>query len=131
MNEDDFDFPDIDIDFPDVFIERLSFDDIEIPTNLKPSQRRFLRVYARARGSIEEMARKAGISPRTFYNWRDNDPDFKEALENVNADMVDVAKSNLLVNIQEGDSRSTIFFLKRYCGSKWGTTTDLPRKGRK
>lgn len=131
MNDDDFDFPDVDLNFPEVVLEPLNFDDIEIPSNLKPSQRRFLRVFICARGTIEEMASKARISPRTYYHWRANDPDFNEALGNVKAEMEDVAKSVLIECIQRRNAQATIFYLKKYGGPKWGTTTDLPRKGRR
>jgi len=50
-------------------------------TALRPTVIAYLVKRYREVGSIEGVAREAGLSPRTLYRWRDDDPDLRAELE--------------------------------------------------
>ena len=63
-------------------------------------------------GNVSESCSIAGISRQIFYNWMDKDPEFAEAVEEVNEANVDFVESALLQKINDGDTTTIIFYLK-------------------
>ena len=60
-----------------------------------------------------EAAHKAGISRKTLYNWRDANPDFAEALADVDEGVTDLVEAAALRKaIRDGDTTMQIFLLK-------------------
>jgi len=131
MFNDIFEFPDFEFEMPDITLENPDIGESDIPIHLKPSQRRFLRAYISAPGNISQAARQARIARRTFYNWHDNHPDFREAFVNIEADIEDFVKAKLMQKIIEGDTRAIIFYLRTYGGPKWDSTHSRRRRTRR
>lgn len=64
---------------------------------------------------IEAACRKAGIGRSTFYDWRNKDGEFnkacKEAIKKGTERISDLAESQLIKLIQDGDRQSIMFWL--------------------
>lgn len=63
-------------------------------------------------GNITMACDSAGISRQTFYNWKEDDANFKEIVENIDEYLVDFAEHSLFKQIREGNTPATIFYLK-------------------
>lgn len=63
-------------------------------------------------GIVSTACREVGIDRTTHYNWLKDDPEYKEAIENIGEEVIDFAESKLHNLIDSGDVASTIFYLK-------------------
>lgn len=63
-------------------------------------------------GNVTASCKAIGISRRTYYNWIEDDPEFKEDIDAVAEELLDMAENTLLSKIESGDTTSTIFYLK-------------------
>jgi len=64
------------------------------PAERTRKQQRFLKLY-RECANIKASCRVAGINRQTFYNWRDNDPEFAAQLPEADKDADDTAEFSL------------------------------------
>ena len=53
-----------------------------------------------------------GMHRRSFYRWRDKDPEFDRACEEITEEILDEAEVLLQKKMRENDTTSLIFFLK-------------------
>ena len=72
----------------------------------------FLDIYKKAFANISAACEKAKISRQTFYNWRKEDDNFNEKIEEISEGLIDFAESILHNNIRNGRTAELIFFLK-------------------
>ena len=72
----------------------------------------FIQALEQARGIVKDACAAVGISRKTYYNWRDSDPEFKAAADMVKEDVLDYVESKLLDKVEAGDNTSIIFYLK-------------------
>ena len=63
-------------------------------------------------GNVTNACSVAGVSRRTFYNYKSEDPSFAQEAEDIGEDGIDLVESELLKQINRGTIRATIFFLK-------------------
>ena len=63
-------------------------------------------------GIVSTAAKKANIGRSTHYKWMDEDPDYKQAVQEVQDSVLDFAESHLYKLVKEGNPAATIFFLK-------------------
>ena len=63
-------------------------------------------------GNISEACKKVSISRKTFYNYLRDDEDFKEAVEEIEESLIDLAESELYNQISKENTTALIFFLK-------------------
>ena len=63
-------------------------------------------------GNISEACKKAKISRRSFYNYLRDDEEFKEAVEEIEESLIDLAESELYNQISKENTTALIFFLK-------------------
>ena len=70
--------------------------------------------YIKSFGIVTKAAAAAQIDRTTFYNWLNNDPEFKEAIETAKPDdyYLDFVEDMLLQLIKQGNTAATIFALK-------------------
>ena len=62
--------------------------------------------------NISESCKGAGISRATYYNWKKDDPDFEEAVHDLEEGQKDFVESKLLDLIKDGNPTAIIFYLK-------------------
>lgn len=79
--------------------------------NLSKEQNRFLKALQASLGNITGACAKIRISRQTYYNWMKN-PEFAQAVENVNEANLDYAESKLLSLIRQENATAIIFYLK-------------------
>ena len=70
--------------------------------------------YVKSFGIITKAAAAAEISRQTFYDWLNNDPEFKEAIDNAKPEdyFLDFVEDMFLQLIKQGNTAATIFALK-------------------
>jgi hypothetical protein len=62
--------------------------------------------------NVTAACKIANVPRRTFYDWLENDPEFKKETEEIPEMVVDFAEDALLKKIKSGDTIATIFYLK-------------------
>lgn len=70
--------------------------------------------YIKSFGIVTKAAAAAEISRRTFYDWLNNDPEFKAAIDEAQPEeyYLDFVEDMLLQLIKQGNTAATIFALK-------------------
>ena len=82
------------------------------PNKTNTIKKKLLEYLKENKRNISNACEKAGISRWTFYNWCNEDPDFKEQVNEVEEYVGDIVESRLLKNIIEGRETSAIFYCK-------------------
>lgn len=71
-----------------------------------------LQALEKTLGVVTTACKSVGIERKTHYNWLDNDPEYREAVEAIADVAIDFVESSLFKQIKEGNATSTIFYLK-------------------
>ena len=72
----------------------------------------FINNLKAAGGVICVACEATGISRSTYYVWYNQDPEFRERVEEVMEAQIDYVESKLMSLINSGDTTATIFYLK-------------------
>lgn len=72
----------------------------------------FVEVLTTALYNINYACKQVGIQRRTYYRWLEDDSEFKRACNEIDESIKDEVETFLQKKIQEGDTASTIFYLK-------------------
>lgn len=72
----------------------------------------FVEALKRNLGIITTACEKVGIVRQTFYNWMAKDPEFAEQVRGIKELTLDFVESQLLKQIEGGNTTATIFYLK-------------------
>ena len=73
----------------------------------------FLEAFSASMGIITAACQKASISRTTYYEWIDEDPDFKAAVDKVNDQLIDYSEDKLKQKIVGGNLKAVLFHLSR------------------
>ena len=94
----------------------------------------FLKAFKLNNCNISKSCEAANISRQTFYNWKEDDDDFRQEVVACEEALLDLAESKLMENINKGATPELIFYLKTK-GKKRGyierTETDISSGGEK
>lgn len=71
----------------------------------------FLKKFEES-GNISASCECINIARKTFYAWRDNDPDFADSFEELCESVGDFVEDQLLMQIKAGETAATIFYCK-------------------
>lgn len=71
-----------------------------------------LEALEKSLGIVSTAAKVAGIDRSTHYLWLREDPAYKEAVEEVQDQVLDFAESHLYKLIKHGNPAANIFYLK-------------------
>ena len=63
-------------------------------------------------GVITTACKKVGVGRTTFYGWLSDDPEFKEAVNDIQDIALDFVESQLFKQIKDSNTAATIFYLK-------------------
>lgn len=63
-------------------------------------------------GVVTSACEAVGIDRKTHYNWLKSDEEYAAAVDDISNVALDFAESALYKKIKEGDTASTIFYLK-------------------
>lgn len=72
----------------------------------------FLEAYDESKGMTTTSCQRAGISRETLSNWKESDPDFAEACEDIRQKWIEWVQGRLMTMIENGNVSATVFFLK-------------------
>lgn len=71
-----------------------------------------LEALERSLGIVTTACNACGINRSTHYDWMKKDPDYKQAVRDIENRTLDFAESHLHQLIRQGNPAATIFFLK-------------------
>ena len=63
-------------------------------------------------GVISDACLSVGLSRATYYDYYNNDPEFKKSVDQVESTVLDYVEGKLFKLIEKGDVASTLFYLK-------------------
>lgn len=99
-----------------------------MPTFSDIQKTNMIEALEKSLGVVTTAVKQVGIARSTHYDWMNNDPDYKAAVEDIADIALDFAESKLHKQIEKEDTIATIFYLKTK-GKKRGyiekTETDL------
>lgn len=78
----------------------------------KAQHKQFIQAFIDYDFNITNACQVIGISRQTFYNWLDKVDDFSRLLDEGREQAIDMVESALMKQIEQGDTRAIIFFLK-------------------
>jgi len=71
-----------------------------------------LEALEKSLGVVTSACKKVGVGRTTYYDWYNNDPDFKKKVDELQNVALDFAESQLHKQISENNTTATIFYLK-------------------
>lgn len=63
-------------------------------------------------GIVSEACKTVDICRQQHYTWLKEDPDYKQAIDDIAEESIDFGESALKKKIESGDTTAIIFFLK-------------------
>lgn len=81
-------------------------------TNTNILKKAMIEALEKSLGVVTTAAKAVGIDRSTHYDWYNNDPEYRAAVDSISDIALDFAESQLHKQIQEGEVSSTIFYLK-------------------
>ena len=78
----------------------------------KHTKRRLIEAMEQSLGVVTTACKKVGISRKTYYDYYNNDSEFKNAVDDIQNVALDFAESQLHKQIADGNTTATIFYLK-------------------
>ncbi|VTQ00301.1 terminase small subunit [Sphingobacterium daejeonense] len=84
--------------------------DTEVKMNNK--KKSMLEALKAKMGNVTAACHAVGVSRKTFYQWKKEDEEFRTKSEEMSEVVLDIVEDALLSQIQNGNSTSTIFYLK-------------------
>ena len=76
------------------------------------TKKALLDALEKSLGIVTTACKKVGIGRTTYYDWYNNDSDFKEKVDDLKNVALDFAESQLHKQIQDNSTSATIFYLK-------------------
>ena len=95
-----------------------------LKNNPKKNKELLLKALERSLGLVTPACKEVGLDRTTFYNYYNNDPEFKAAVDDINEILTDFVENQLFKKIKDGDTQSILFFI-RYKGKKRGYTDSI------
>lgn len=92
---------------------------------LSEKEKALLQALDSTCGIISTACEKAKVSRRTFYNWRQENPAFAAAAEDILEAQKDFVEGKLLSLIAMGDTSATTFYLRTKAKDRGYTTRDV------
>tara|TARA_R100000353_G_scaffold175995_1_gene148189 strand:- start:4157 stop:4498 length:342 start_codon:yes stop_codon:yes gene_type:complete len=76
------------------------------------SKKVLIQALEKSLGVVTTACKTAGVGRTTYYEWYNNDEDFKKQVDDVKNITLDFAESQLYKQIENGNTAATIFLLK-------------------
>ena len=88
------------------------FDKMNSKHKRETKKEAFLSVLFNNEGNISKSCIKSNISRSSVYQWINEDDDFKDRVEQVGDELLDMVESALIQKIKDGNLTAIIFYLK-------------------
>ncbi len=79
---------------------------------IQHTKERILEALEKSLGVVTTACKNVGVDRSTFYKYLKEDEEFAKAVKSIDDIALDFAESQLHKQIKEGNSTSTIFYLK-------------------
>ena len=79
---------------------------------IEHTKKALVEALEKSLGVVTTACKIVGVARSTYYEYYNNDPEFKKACDDVENVTLDFVESQLHKQIKEGNSTSTIFYLK-------------------
>ena len=76
------------------------------------NKKRLIEALMQSMGVVQQACTKVGVSRTTYYEYYNNDKEFRDAVDDCKNIALDFAESKLLKNIEAGREASIMFYLK-------------------
>tara|TARA_R100000329_G_scaffold35345_2_gene33221 strand:+ start:5577 stop:5954 length:378 start_codon:yes stop_codon:yes gene_type:complete len=76
------------------------------------TKKALLDALEKSLGVVTTACKKVGVGRTTYYEWYNNDPEFKDKVDELKNVALDFAESQLHKQIQSNSTAATIFYLK-------------------
>jgi hypothetical protein len=76
------------------------------------AKKAMLETLPKNRFNISKTLRDCNVGRATFYQWLENDEEFKSAVYSLKEEKTDIVEDALMKKIEDGDTTSIIFYLK-------------------
>ena len=81
--------------------------------SIKEKKETILQALRKSAGILTIAIKQANVMGRTqFYQYLNDDPDFKAEVDEINEIMLDRVETQLLQKLQQGDNGAMFFYLK-------------------
>ena len=81
-------------------------------TNIDILKKQLIEALEKSLGVVTTAVKIVGIHRSTFYNWYNDDEEFRKEVDSIGDIALDFAESQLHKQIKDGNSTATIFYLK-------------------
>lgn len=79
---------------------------------MSPKKQAMVEAMEQQLGVVTAACRQVGISRMTHYTWLKEDPEYKQAIEEIPEVCLDFAENVLFKAMKQGNITSAIFYLK-------------------
>jgi hypothetical protein len=79
---------------------------------IEHTKKALIEALEKSLGVVTTACKLVGIARSTFYEYVKDDPEFAEAVKDINEVTIDFAESQLHKQIKDGNTTATIFYLK-------------------
>lgn len=76
------------------------------------TKKQLIEAMEQSLGVVTQACKMVGVSRVTYYDYYNNDEEFKKAIDELQNVALDFAESQLHKQIREGSTSATIFYLK-------------------
>lgn len=84
---------------------------------------RFLDAFKTSNGLLLHTCQNVNVCKDQVYKWLDNDPEFKEAYEDIKKSSIEFVEGQLMTLIRQGNAAAIMFFLK--CRAHWKESSKI------
>lgn len=79
---------------------------------IEHTKKALIEALEKSLGVVTTACKLVGVTRTTFYQYVKDDPEFAEAVKDINEVTIDFAESQLHKQIKNGNTTATIFYLK-------------------
>lgn len=79
---------------------------------IEHTKKALIEALEKSLGVVTTACKLVGIARSTFYEYVKDDPEFAEAVKDIDEVTIDFAESQLHKQIKDGNTTATIFYLK-------------------
>lgn len=98
------------------------------PTKLTPEVRKKMEEAAALDASIPELCFYAGVTKQTYYNWKEQDPEFFDRLDELRNKPVLLARQTIMRGIAK-DPNHAFRYVEKKRPKEFASTTKLEHSG--
>ena len=101
-----------------------------VEKRIAESKKNFLDAFENVAANISATCKAVGISRETYYDWCKNDEMFAKGCESIKKSLIDIAETQLMINVRKGKEASLFFFLCNRAPDRWKNIQRIEHSGK-